>query len=157
MEALIREAGVLSVMPSYNEVDGVPSHANRWLLEDVLRGEMGFRGYTYSDWSGVAFNCEFHHVAADHAEAGAMALEAGVDLEAPEPTCYRHLAGLVKSGRIKEVEIDKAAGRVLPSEVPRRIVRRTAGRRSGGACRRLPTVPNTGCLRNKSRKSRSSF
>jgi len=45
VEQVIRETGVLSVMPSYNEVDGVPSHANRWLLEDVLRGEMGFRGY----------------------------------------------------------------------------------------------------------------
>jgi beta-glucosidase len=113
VEAAIRETGVLSLMPSYNEVDGIPSHANRWLLEEVLRGEMGFHGYTYSDWGGVEFNCGFHHVAADNAEAGAQALEAGVDLEAPGPSCYRHLAALVKSGRVKEAEIDKAAERVL--------------------------------------------
>jgi beta-glucosidase len=113
VETVIRETGVLSVMPSYNEVDGIPSHANRWLLEEILRGEMKFRGYTYSDWGGVDFNCGLHHVARNNAEAGAQALEAGVDLEAPGPACYRYLAALVKSGRIKESEIDKAAGRVL--------------------------------------------
>ena len=113
VEAVIRETGVLSVMPSYNEVDGVPSHANRWLLEDVLRGEMGFRGYTYSDWGGVIMNFNLHHVAGSQAEAGAMALTAGVDLEAPGPACFSHLAGLVQAGRLPESEIDKAASRVL--------------------------------------------
>ena len=113
VEAVIRETGVLAVMPSYNEVDGVPSHANRWLLEDVLRGELGFRGYTYSDWGGVIMNANLHHVAGSPAEAAAMALTAGVDLEAPGPDCFRHLAGLVQTGRLAESEIDKAASRVL--------------------------------------------
>ena len=113
VEAVIRESGVLSVMPSYNEVDGVPSHANRWLLEDVLRKEMGFGGYTYSDWGGVIMNFNLHHVAGSPAEAGAMAIAAGVDLEAPGPACFRHLAGLVQTGRVPESEIDKAASRVL--------------------------------------------
>ena len=113
VEQVIRETGVLSVMPSYNEVDGIPSHANRWLLEDVLRGEMGFRGYTYSDWGGVDFNTGFHRVAADAADAARQALEAGVDLEAPGPACYQHLARLVREGKLAEAEVDKAAGRVL--------------------------------------------
>ena len=113
VERVIRETGVLAVMPSYNEVDGIPSHANRWLLEDVLRKEWGFRGYTYSDWGGVEFNYDLHHVAADPAEAAAMALTAGVDLEAPVPTCYSSLVRLVKSGKLAEAEIDKAALRVL--------------------------------------------
>ena len=113
VEAVIRETGVLSVMPSYNEVDGVPSHANRWLLEDVLRGEMGFRGYTYSDWGGVIMNFNLHHVAGSQAEAGAMALTAGVDLEAPGPACFSQLAGLVRAGQLKESEIDRAASRIL--------------------------------------------
>lgn len=113
VEQIIRETGVLSVMPSYNEIDGIPSHANHWLLEDVLRGEMGFRGYTYSDWGGVDFNCGLHHVAANNAEAGKLALEAGVDLEAPGPSCFQHLARLVREGRVAVSEIDKAAGRVL--------------------------------------------
>ena len=113
VEQVIRETGVLALMPSYNEVDGIPSHANRWLLEDVLRGEMGFRGYTYSDWGGVPMLCDFHHVAANKAEAAVLAIKAGVDMEADEPECYQHLAELVKSGRLKEAEIDKAAGHVL--------------------------------------------
>lgn len=113
VEQVIRETGVLSVMPSYNEVDGIPSHANRWLLEDVLRGEMGFRGYTYSDWGGVEFNAGLHRVATDHAEAGKQALEAGVDLEAPGPVCFQHLARLVQEQQIPLSEIDKAAARVL--------------------------------------------
>ena len=113
VEAVIRETGVLSVMPSYNEIDGLPSHANRWLLEDVLRGEMGFGGYTYSDWGGVEFNFGFHHVAASKAEAAALAVQAGVDLEAPGPACYQHLASLVRGGTLAEAEINKAAARVL--------------------------------------------
>ncbi|MGA2068224.1 MAG: glycoside hydrolase family 3 N-terminal domain-containing protein [Thermoguttaceae bacterium] len=113
VEAVIRQTGVLAVMPSYNEVDGIPSHANRWLLEDVLRGEWGFRGYTYSDWGGVEFNHNFHRVAADAADAGRLALVSGVDLEAPCPECFQYLAGQVAAGRLKESEIDKAAARVL--------------------------------------------
>ncbi|MEN9402577.1 MAG: Periplasmic beta-glucosidase precursor, partial [Verrucomicrobiota bacterium] len=113
VEANIRETGVLSVMPSYNEIAGVPSHANRWLLEEVLRGEMGFAGYTYSDWSGVIQLFTGHHVAGDAAEAGALALEAGVDLEAPRPDGFQHLAALVRQGRIKESVIDRAAARIL--------------------------------------------
>ena len=69
-EAAIREGGALSVMPSYNEIDGVPSHANRWLLEDVLRREWGFRGTVVSDYFAVRelnHRAESlgHHVAAD--------------------------------------------------------------------------------------------
>jgi|CXWL01.1.fsa_nt_gi beta-glucosidase len=113
VEANIRETGVLSVMPSYNEIDGIPSHANRWLLEDVLRGEMGFTGYTYADWGGVIRNFSSHRVAKDAAEAGALALAAGVDLEAPKPDGFQHLAALVRQGRVKEAGIDRAAARVL--------------------------------------------
>jgi beta-glucosidase len=113
VEKVIRETGVLAVMPSYNEVDGVPSHANHWLLEKVLRGEWGFRGYTYSDWGGVGFNFNFHHVASSEVDAAQMAITAGVDLEAPDPECYQHLADLVRSGKLPASEIDKAAARVL--------------------------------------------
>ncbi len=113
VEQVIRETGVLSVMPSYNEIDGIPSHANHWLLTDVLRGEMGFRGYTYSDWGGVMFNYALHHVAENAADAGRQAIEAGVDLEAPGPACYQCLRSLVKEGKLRESVIDTACRRVL--------------------------------------------
>ena len=64
-EAVVREGAIASVMPSYNEVDGIPSHANRWLLGSVLRGEWGFRGFNVSDYFGVAELERKHHVVAD--------------------------------------------------------------------------------------------
>src|SRR5207237_181641 len=75
-EVAIREAGARSVMPSYNEVDGVPSHANQWLLHDVLRGEWRFDGVIVSDWFAISQLADLHHVAADHAEGARRALAA---------------------------------------------------------------------------------
>ena len=92
-KAAIREGGAMSVMASYNEIDGVPSHANRWLLRDVLRGEWGFRGIVVSDYYAIRELAERpelygHHVAADGKEAAALAVRAGVNIELPEPDCY---------------------------------------------------------------------
>jgi beta-glucosidase len=110
--AAIRDAGAISVMPSYNEVDGVPSHANRWLLRDVLRDEWGFDGFTISDyyavWElGVRPETHGHFVARDKAEACALAVRAGVNVEAPEPNCYLHLVDLVRAGKLHEHELDE--------------------------------------------------
>ena len=109
--AAIREAGAISVMPSYNEVDGVPSHANRWLLRDVLRGEWGFDGFTISDyyaiWElGYRPDTHGHFVARDKTEACALAVRAGVNVEAPEPNCYLHLVDLVRGGALSERDLD---------------------------------------------------
>ena len=73
-----RNAG--SVMASYNEIDGIPSHVNPWLLDKVLRQEWGFRGYVVSDGGGLQMLVETHHIAADFAGAARQALAAGVDL-----------------------------------------------------------------------------
>ena len=115
-KAAIQEGGALSVMPSYNEIDGVPSHANRWLLQDVLRGEWGFRGYTVSDYFAVrelheAQSFSGHHVASDGKHAAALAVTAGVDIELPDRDCYPFLVELVREGTIPETVID---GRVRP-------------------------------------------
>jgi len=112
-EAAVKEAHVAAVMPSYNSIDGMPAHANRWLLTDLLRGEWGFDGYTYSDWGGVQFNSSLHGVAEDYKDAAGMALRAGVDLEAPGPECYRYLPELVASGQIDVDMIDRAVIRIL--------------------------------------------
>lgn len=110
-KAAVQEGGALSVMPSYNEIDGVPSHANRWLLQDVLRGEWGFRGFTVSDYFAIRELNERpelygHHVARDAKEAAALAVRAGVDIELPDPDCYPHLVELVREGKIPESLID---------------------------------------------------
>src|ERR1700754_3862420 len=88
-EAAVKEARVGSVMASYNEIDGVPSHANRWLLAKVLRQEWGFDGLVASDYYGIPQLEQLHHVAADKAEAARLALEAGVDAELPDPDCFQ--------------------------------------------------------------------
>jgi beta-glucosidase len=112
-EAAVKEGHVWSVMPSYNAVDGVPAHANPWLLTKVLRDEWGFPGYVYSDWGGVVFNVELYHLVSDRREAALLAMKSGVDLEAPEPACYQHLSELVRSGKLPEEVLNRAVARVL--------------------------------------------
>lgn len=110
-EAAIREGGAASVMASYNEVDGVPSHANQWLLRDVLREEWGFEGFVVSDYYAIwelhdRPDTHAHMVAADKAEAAVLAVRAGVNIELPEPDCYLHLVDLVRDGTLTEAELD---------------------------------------------------
>ncbi len=112
-ERAVREAGARSVMPSYNEVDGVPSHANTWLLKDVLRGEWGFDGTIVSDWQGINDLVTRHHIARDSAEAAREALAATVDLELPDIQTYHTLVDAVKEGRVQESAIDAAVRRLL--------------------------------------------
>jgi len=117
-EVAVREGGALSVMASYNEIDGVPSHANRWLLRDILRRDWGFTGTVVSDYYAIRELCERpelygHHVAHDGKEAAALAVRAGVNIELPEPDCYKHLVELVQEGAIQEVEIDELVAPLL--------------------------------------------
>lgn len=112
----IQEAGAWSVMASYNEVDGVPSHANRWLLRDVLRKEWGFGGFVVSDyfaiWElGYRPDTHGHFVAKDKLESCVKAVEAGVNIETPDPDCYLHLVEAVRKGLLKEKQLDEL---VLP-------------------------------------------
>jgi beta-glucosidase len=112
-EKIIRETKIAAVMPSYNEIDGIPSHANRWLLTDILRKEWGFDGVTVSDYMAVDELITRHHLAATPKEAALRAVRAGVDIETPDPKGYLTLAELVREGKIKTVEIDAAVRRIL--------------------------------------------
>jgi beta-glucosidase len=110
--------GAMSVMASYNEIDGVPSHANRWLLRDVLRKEWGFRGFIVSDYYAIrelAARPELygHHLATDGKEAALLAVRAGVNIELPEPDCYNHLVELVREGTLAEKELDELVAPML--------------------------------------------
>ena len=112
-EVGVRQGHVRSVMPSYNEVDGIPSHANRWMLRDVLRGEWGFDGTIVSDWQAIGQLAGRHRVAADLADAARQALAATVDVELPDPEAYPTLAAQVKQGKVPEAEINAAVRRLL--------------------------------------------
>jgi beta-glucosidase len=114
----IQKAGALSVMASYNEVDGVPSHSSRWLLRDVLRIEWGFTGFVVSDYFAIQElhdrpQAHGHHVARDKADACVLAVKAGVNIELPEPDCYLYLVELVRKGVLKESELDELVAPML--------------------------------------------
>ncbi len=100
-------------MPSYNEIDGVPSHANVWLLDKVLRGEWGFTGAVVSDYYAIDDLMNVHHIAADRAAAARLALEAGVDIDLPSGTSYATLSQQVRDGRIPEERLNLAVRRLL--------------------------------------------
>ena len=116
--AAIQEGGARSLMPSYNEVDGIPPHANRWLLRDVLRKEWGFDGFIVSDyyaiWElGYRPDTHGHFVAADKKQSCVLAVRAGVNIELPEPDCYLHLVELVREGVLAEAELDELVAPML--------------------------------------------
>jgi len=115
-EAAVKEAEVMSVMASYNEIDGVPSHGNKWLLNQVLRQEWRFNGYVVSDYYGIPQLGDLHHVVSTKAEAAKLALETGVDIELPDPDCFATLVQLVREGKVSEHTVDQAVARILKAK-----------------------------------------
>lgn len=112
-EAAVKEANLFSIMPAYHEIDGVPVHANKWLLDSVLRKEWGFKGTIVSDYNAMTELFSRHKVAVDKADAAKQSLEAGLDIELPDPDVNKTLIDLVKSGKISEKLIDQAVSRIL--------------------------------------------
>jgi beta-glucosidase len=110
---VIAEARPAALMATYNEIDGVPSTVNRWLLQDVIRKQFGFDGLIVSDYDAIRFLIDWHHVAVNKTEAARRAFMAGVDMDMPSGECYPELIGLVKNGKLPESAIDESAARVL--------------------------------------------
>ena len=112
-ERAVTELPVRAVMPSYNEIDGVPSHANRWLLTKILREEWGYKGSVQSDYFAIKELIARHKLTSDLGQTAVMAMHAGVDVELPDGEAYALIPQLVKDGRIPQFEIDAAVARVL--------------------------------------------
>ncbi|WCL55292.1 glycoside hydrolase family 3 N-terminal domain-containing protein [Gimibacter soli] len=112
-EEVVTRTGIEAVMPSYNEIDGVPSHANTWLLHDVLRVEWGFKGAIVSDYVAIDQMASIHHVAPDIESAAVLALKAGVDSDLPDGTSYATLPEALKDGKVTMAMIDDAVRRML--------------------------------------------
>ena len=106
------DAGARLVMPSFNALNGIPSVANKWLMNTVLRDEWGFDGVVISDYDAVG-ELVTHGVAADMKEAACLAMEASCDIDMVKGVYYQHLADLVREGRIPEKALDDAVIRVL--------------------------------------------
>lgn len=108
------DAGVGSVMASFNEIDGVPATANKWLLTDVLRKEWGFKGFLVSDYTGVSEMVA--HGLGDLPTVSAKALDAGIDMDMVSEGFLTTLAQSVKEGKITEQQIDEACRRILEAK-----------------------------------------
>ncbi len=111
--AALHSANARNVMASYNEIDGIPSHANYWLLHDVLRGEMGYKGAVVSDYYGIEQLEQLHHVVPDLMHAAARALHAGVDFDLPDGEAYLKLPQALAAGLVTQAQIDEAVRRML--------------------------------------------
>ena len=112
-EAAVKEANLMSIMPAYHEIDGIPVHANKFMLDTILRKEWGFQGTIVSDYYAMGELVKRHHVAADEADAAKQALEAGVDVELPDAGVNQTLVEQVKAGKIPMNLIDQAVSRIL--------------------------------------------
>lgn len=108
---IVENANVSSIMASYNEVDGVPSHANTWMMQNILRGEWNFKGYVVSDYYALRELNDRpglfgHGVAETTEDAAVLGVKAGINIELPDTDVYPVLGDLVKSGKLQESELD---------------------------------------------------
>lgn len=112
-KACITEGNAQSVMSAYNALNDVPSTANPWLLNTVLRDEWGFSGYVVSDCGAVTYLQKSHQFVTDEPQAAKAAIEAGLDLECGNNIYTHHLLPAYEQGLVSREDIDQAAGRVL--------------------------------------------
>ena len=106
------DAGALSVMTSYNSIDGVPSTGNPELLRDLLKEDWGFDGFVVSDLVSIDGLHSDHHIAKDKEDAGIIAINAGVDVDLGA-NCFALLKEAVENGKVSDKVLDEAVGRVL--------------------------------------------
>jgi beta-glucosidase len=110
------DAGVASVMTSFNEINGTPSTSNHWLLTDLLRKEWGFRGFVVTDWTAIN-ELVSHGVAADVRTAACLALNAGVDMDMEGSAFLDNLPGLLQDKKVSIDTIDEAVRRILRAKI----------------------------------------
>lgn len=110
------EAGVGSIMTSFNELDGVPATASDYLFKTILRDEWGFEGFAVTDYTAIN-ELVPHGVAADRKEAALLSINAGIDMDMESMAYGDYLIELVKEGKVKESQIDTAVRRILAMKV----------------------------------------
>jgi beta-glucosidase len=109
------DAGVATVMTSFNEVDGIPSTGNKWLLTDLLRKQWGFKGFVVTDYTSINEMIN-HGIVKDEYEAGALALNAGVDMDMQGSVFSTQLKKLLQDKKITLAEINTAVYRILSAK-----------------------------------------
>jgi len=110
------EEGVFTFMAAHNEINGIPCHADKWLMTDLLRKEMGFDGFVVSDWTDVARLHTSHKVAKSRKEACYQTVVAGLDMHMHGPYFLEPVVELVKADRISEDRIDQSVRKILEAK-----------------------------------------
>lgn len=116
---IVRNGNVRNIMASYNEVNGVPSHVNGWMLNDLLRDEWGFDGAVVADYFAIKELNNRHAVAPDWKTAAVRSISAGVDIELPDRETFPFLVEAVREGTLDEDILDQAVGRILRQKFDR--------------------------------------
>lgn len=115
-KAAMKDAKVGGILVAPNEISGVPMHANRPILYDLLRRELNYDGIIVSCRKGISELVTEHFIAVDQFQAAKLAINAGIDLEMPENGSYEQILKLAKSKEIPEATINKAVGRILKAK-----------------------------------------
>nr|AGS54238.1 periplasmic beta-glucosidase [uncultured bacterium contig00163] len=108
------EAGAGSVMTSFNEIDGMPATGNKWLLDDLLRGQWGFSGFVVTDYTAISEMTQ--HGVGDKTKVAELAINAGSDMDMVSAYYHDELPALVRSGKVKEATIDASCRRILEAK-----------------------------------------
>ena len=109
----INESNPVAIMPSYNEVNSLPLHANEYMLQDLLGDQLNFNGMYVSDYWAIGELSSMHHIAADTKEAASMAFNAGVEYDFPDGRHFRYLPELVKEKKVSIDDVDAAVKKIL--------------------------------------------
>lgn len=115
-KAAVEEAKVFTLMAAHNELNGIPCHADKWMMTDIMRNEYGFNGFIVSDWMDVERIHELHRVAPTMKEAYRETVEAGLDMHMHGPGFLEGVVELVKEGRLTQVQIDRACRPILEAK-----------------------------------------
>ena len=107
------DAGVATLMAAHNELNGVPCHADKWMMDEIMRKEYGFKGFIVSDWMDVERICELHRAAPTLKDAYLQSVSAGLDMHMHGPGFMEGVVELVKEGKLDEADVNRACASIL--------------------------------------------
>ena len=111
------ESGVYSVMAAHNELNGIPCHMNKYLMTDILREELQFKGFIVSDWMDIERIHTLHKIAENTKEASFLSVDAGMDMHMHGPYFLEHVVELVKENKISEKRINESVRKILLAKI----------------------------------------
>jgi len=112
----IKESNVFSIMAAHNEIGGVPCHADKYMMTDLLRNEWGFQGFYVSDWNDVSRIADWHYVAQDFREASKVSVAAGMDMHMHGPKFHEFIVDAVNKKELSLQRVEQACSKILEAK-----------------------------------------